>query len=169
MSYNADMIELALPAGSLETAISAFNADAARKGAANFSIEDLSKIKRYASEHSKKIYVTVNTLVDDSETEAANRTLSVLDFYEPDGVIIQDLGLVQIIREHYPHLPLHGSTQLAVHTAEGVRQMQDLGFERVVLSRELSLKEIENIRVRCPSYMALSAMVSPAFAWQVQT
>ena len=161
MSYNADMIELALPAGSLETAISAFNADAdavyfgmkefsARKGAANFSIEDLSKIKRYASEHSKKIYVTVNTLVDDSETEAANRTLSVLDFYEPDGVIIQDLGLVQIIREHYPHLPLHGSTQLAVHTVEGVRQMQDLGFERVVLSRELTLKEIEDIRKKCP-------------------
>lgn len=161
MSYNADMIELALPAGSLETAISAFNADAdavyfgmkefsARKGAANFSIEDLSKIKRYASEHSKKIYVTVNTLVDDSETGAANRTLSVLDFYEPDGVIIQDLGLVQIIREHYPHLHLHGSTQLAVHTAEGVRQMQDLGFERVVLSRELTLKEIGDIRKKCP-------------------
>ena len=103
MSYNADMIELALPAGSLETAISAFNADAdavyfgmkefsARKGAANFSIEDLSKIKRYASEHSKKIYVTVNTLVDDSESAAANRILAALDFYEPDGVIIQDLG-----------------------------------------------------------------------------
>ena len=161
MSYNADMIELALPAGSLETAISAFNADAdavyfgmkefsARKGAANFSIEDLSKIKRYASEHSKKIYVTVNTLVDDSETGAANRILSVLEFYEPDGIIIQDLGLVQIIREHYPHLPLHGSTQLAVHTVEGVRQMQDLGFERVVLSRELTLKEIEDIRKKCP-------------------
>ena len=161
MSYNADMIELALPAGSLETAISAFNADAdavyfgmkefsARKGAANFSIEDLSKIKCYASEHSKKIYVTVNTLVDDSETEAANRILSTLDFYEPDGIIIQDLGLVQIIREHYPHLPLHGSTQLAVHTVEGVRQMQDLGFERVVLSRELTLKEIEDIREKCP-------------------
>ena len=113
MSYNADMIELALPAGSLETAISAFNADAdavyfgmkefsARKGAANFSIEDLSKIKRYASEHSKKIYVTVNTLVDDSESAAANRILAALDFYEPDGVIIQDLGLIRIIREYYP-------------------------------------------------------------------
>ena len=161
MRYNAVMIELALPAGSLETAISAFNADAdavyfgmkefsARKGAANFSIGDLSKIKRYAAEHSKKIYVTVNTLVDDSESAAANRILSALDFYEPDGVIIQDLGLIRIIREYYPDLPLHGSTQLAVHTVEGVRQMQDLGFERVVLSRELSLKEIENIRVRCP-------------------
>ena len=161
MSYNADMIELALPAGSLETAISAFNADAdavyfgmkefsARKGAANFSIEDLSKIKRYASEHSKKIYVTVNTLVDDSESAAANRILAALDFYEPDGVIIQDLGLIRIIMEYYPDLPLHGSTQLAVHTVEGVRQMQDLGFERVVLSRELTLKEIEDIRKKCP-------------------
>ena len=161
MRYNAVMIELALPAGSLETAISAFNADAdavyfgmkefsARKGAANFSIEDLSKIKRYASEHSKKIYVTVNTLVDDSESAAANRILAALDFYEPDGVIIQDLGLIRIIREYYPDLPLHGSTQLAVHTVESVRQMQDLGFERVVLSRELTLKEIEDIRKKCP-------------------
>lgn len=155
------MIELALPAGSLENALHAFAAGAdavyfgmkefsARKGAVNFSFEDLSKIKRYAQDNRKKIYVTVNTLVDDSETEKADRLLAALDFYEPDGIIIQDLGLTELVRRYYPSLPLHASTQLAVHTAEGVKELQDLGFERVVLSRELTLDEIQAIRNQCP-------------------
>ncbi len=155
------MTELALPAGSLSTALTAFQngADAvyfglrefsARKGAVNFSIEDLSRIRRYALESGKKIYVTVNTLIDDS---SINRVLPILDclsFYGNDGVIIQDLGLIEIIRKYYPDLKIHGSTQLAVHTVEGVRELQDLGFERVVLSRELTVKEIEKIRTKCP-------------------
>ena len=155
------VIELALPAGNLETALTAFRNDAdavyfgmkefsARASAVNFSIEDLSKIKRYCQDRGKKFYVTVNTLVDDSELEAADRLLSILDFYSPDGVIIQDLGLVRLIRTSYPSLPLHASTQLAVHTVQGVRELQDLGFERVVLSRELSLDEIASIRSACP-------------------
>ena len=155
------MIELALPAGNLESALCAFRSGAdavyfgmkefsARKGAVNFDEEDLSKISRYAKDNGRRIYVTVNTLVDDGEIEKANSLLSMLDFYEPDGVIVQDLGLVEIMRRHYPALPLHGSTQLAVHTVEGVRQMQDLGFSRVVLSRELTLDEIAAIRQACP-------------------
>ena len=77
------------------------------------------------------------------------RVFSLLDqisFYQTDGMIIQDLGVANIIRKYYPNLPLHGSTQLAVHTSDGVKVLQDLGFERVVLSRELSMKEIEKIR-----------------------
>ena len=155
------MTELALPAGSLTTALTAFNngADAvyfglkefsARKGAVNFSLEDLSKIRRFALEKGKKIYVTINTLIDDSSIERVLPLLDAVSFYGNDGIIIQDLGLVEIIRRHYPNLKLHGSTQLAVHTVEGVRELQDLGFERVVLSRELTLKEIENIRKKCP-------------------
>ena len=155
------MTELALPAGSLTTALTAFNngADAvyfglkefsARKGAVNFSIDDLSKIRRYSLEKGKKIYVTINTLIDDSSIERVLPLLDAVSFYGNDGIIIQDLGLVEIIRRHYPDLKLHGSTQLAVHTVEGVRELQDLGFERVVLSRELTLKEIENIRKKCP-------------------
>lgn len=155
------MIELALPAGSLENALCAFSSGAdavyfgmkdfsARKGAVNFSTEDLSKIRRFAQDNGKKIYVTVNTLVDDGEIVAANTLLSALDFYQPDGLIIQDLGLVEIVRRHYPGLPLHASTQLAVHTAGGVRELQDLGFERIVLSRELTLDEIWKIRQDCP-------------------
>lgn len=155
------MTELALPAGSLSSALTAYanGADgvyfglkefSARKGAVNFSIDDLSRIRRFSLKNNKKIYVTINTLIDD---ESINRVLPLLDalsFYGNDGIIIQDLGLVEIIRRYYPGLKMHGSTQLAVHTVEGVKEMQDLGFERVVLSRELTLKEIENIRKKCP-------------------
>lgn len=155
------MIELALPAGNLENALVAFKngADAvyfgmkmfsARKGAVNFSLEDLRKIRAFSKENNKKIYVTVNTLVDDSSLPDAYKLLEDIARYNPDGIIIQDLGLVELVRKEFPSLPLHGSTQLAVHNISGVREMQDLGFERVVLSRELSLKEIEKIRSSCP-------------------
>lgn len=155
------MTELALPAGSLSTALTAYQngADAvyfglrefsARKNAVNFSIEDLSRIRRYALDNGKKIYVTINTLIDDASIKRVIPLLDRVAFYGNDGVIIQDLGLVEIIRKHYPELKLHASTQLAVHTVEGVRELRDLGFERVVLSRELSLREIENIRTKCP-------------------
>lgn len=155
------MTELALPAGSLETALVAFNngADAvyfglkefsARKGAVNFSLEDLSKIRRYSLENKKKIYITINTLLNDSEIDRIIPILDEVAFYGNDGIIVQDLGLAYIIRKYYPSLPLHASTQLAIHTPEGVKALEDLGFERVVLSRELTLKEIEKIRKDCP-------------------
>ena len=155
------MIELALPAGSLSGALTAFEngADAvyfglkdfsARKGAVNFSEEDLSKIRRYSLERGKKTYITINTLIDDESMKALIDTLDMVKFYGTDGIIVQDLGVADIVRKYYPSIPLHASTQLAVHTTEGVKVLQDLGFERVVLSRELSLKEIEKIRKDCP-------------------
>lgn len=155
------MIELALPAGSLESGLTAFNSGAdaiyfglkdfsARKGAINFSFDDLSKIRRFSLENGKKIYITINTLLSDSDLPSLIRLLDEVSFYGNDGIIVQDLGLSRIIKKYYPSLSLHGSTQLAVHTTEGVKELQDLGFERVVLSRELSLKEIEKIRKDCP-------------------
>ena len=98
------MIELALPAGSLETALTAFShgADAvyfglkefsARKGAVNFSIEDLSKIRRYSLENGKKTYITLNTLIDDDSIERVFSLLDQISFYQTDGMIIQDLGV----------------------------------------------------------------------------
>ena len=119
------MIELALPAGKLDGAVAALSAGAdavyfgmkdfsARKGAVNFSLDDLAVIRRLSRSKGQKIYITVNTLVDDSEVTQAVRLLSDIAFYEPDGIIIQDLGLVDIVRRHFPSLPLHGSTQLAV-------------------------------------------------------
>ncbi len=155
------MTELALPAGTLENALTAFNngADAvyfglkdfsARKGAGNFSEEDLSKIRRYSIEKNKKIYITINTLIDDNDIPRLFDSLSMVAGYGCDGVICQDLGVVNLIRKNFPTLPLHGSTQLAVHTINGVKELKSLGFERVVLSRELNLDEIRKIRKACP-------------------
>ena len=156
-----DTCELAIPAGSLQCALYAFKggADAvyfglksfsARKGAVNFSFEDVRKIKAYCLANDKKYYVTLNTLVSDDEITQIISLLRQLDYLQPDGVIVQDLGIARIMREHFPSLPLHGSTQLAVHTIDGVKQLHELGFSRVVLSRELSFEEIKEIREACP-------------------
>ena len=169
------MIELALPAGSLSTALTAYRhgADAvyfglkdfsARKGAVNFSMEDLSKIRRFSLENGKKTYITINTLISDDEIPKLTDTLEEVAYYGSDGIIVQDLGVARIIRRHFPSLPLHGSTQLAVHTTEGVKVLQDLGFERVVLSRELTLKEIEAIRKDCPD-VELKAFIHGALCY----
>ena len=155
------MTELALPAGSLQAALVAFKegADAvylgmrsfsARKEATNFSLEDLSKLKQLANEQDKKIYVAVNTLIDDSLLPDLIKTLRQIAFIGCDGIIVQDLGVARLIQKEFPSLALHGSTQLAVHTIEGVRELKRLGFTRVVLARELTLEEIKIIRDACP-------------------
>ena len=100
------MIELALPAGTIKEAIAAFKAGAdavyfgmkdfsARKGAGNFSEEDLSRIRRYALENGKKIYITVNTLIDDNDFPKLYETLKTIDAYGCDGLIVQDLGVAR--------------------------------------------------------------------------
>lgn len=154
-------IELAMPAGTLEEALIALRSGAdavyfgmkefsARKGAGNFSEEDLAKIRQYSLENGKKTYIAVNTLVDDASLGKLTKLLDMISHYGTDGVIVQDLGVVNLMRKLFPSLPIHGSTQLAVHTVDGVKMLQDLGFERVVLSRELSLDEISDIRKACP-------------------
>ena len=105
--------ELALPAGSLQCALYAFKggADAvyfglksfsARKGAVNFSFEDVRKVKAYCVENGKKFYITLNTLVKDSDIPQVVRFLKQLDFLAPDGVIVQDLGIAKLMRERFP-------------------------------------------------------------------
>lgn len=155
------MMELALPAGSMQAALQAFKegADAvylgmkqfsARKSAMNFSFDELASLRRIADDQGKKIYVTVNTIVEDSELAQVLSTIRQVAFIGTEGLIVQDLGIARIIGNRFPSIPLHGSTQLAVHTAEGVREMRDAGFSRVVLSRELTLEEIRAIRKACP-------------------
>lgn len=155
------MMELALPAGSLQSALQAFKegADAvylgmrrfsARKGATNFSFDDLAALRKIADASDKKIYVTVNTIVTEDELPEVVSTLRQIAFIGTEGIIVQDLGVARLVRLLFPSIPLHGSTQLAVHTVEGVKAMQEAGFSRVVLSRELTLKEIRDIREACP-------------------
>lgn len=154
-------MELAMPAGTLQAALQAFanGADAvylglknfsARRGATNFSFEELAVLRRLADEEKKKIYITVNTVITDAELCRVVSTLRAIAFIGCEGVIVQDLGVARLVRRDFPSLPLHASTQLAVHTIEGVRALQELGFSRVVLSRELTLDEIKVIRDACP-------------------
>ncbi len=149
-------MELLAPAGNFSSAVYAFShgADAvyagmsrlsAREAADNFSFTDLRRLKKLALQRSKRIYITLNTLVTEHEIPMLLEMLEQCAYLKVDGVIIQDLGVCRLIRTRFPSLPLHASTQLAVHSVDGVRQLTDLGFSRVVLSRELSIEEISSI------------------------
>lgn len=149
-------IELLAPAGSFDALKAAINAGAdavyfagkdfgARKFAANFDDEQIVEAIKYCKTHSVKSYITVNTLVTDREMKKLCPFLELIYAAGADGVIVQDMGVAKIIREQMPHLPLHGSTQMTVCTLDGAKQLEDLGYEQVVLSRELTKEQIEEI------------------------
>lgn len=149
--------ELLSPAGSFAAAHYAFagGADAvyfglsrfsARQSAANFDTDSLRRLKTMAAQQGKKLYAAVNTLVTDDELPELITTLALLDLLQIDGLIVQDLGVARIAREHFPALPLHASTQLAAHTAAGVAALKEAGFRRVILARELDIDTIAHIR-----------------------
>ena len=109
---------------------------------AGFDEDALRDALRLAHLHRKKIYVTVNILIKERELDDVRRTLSLLSSLEADAVLLQDLGLVKVCREEFPELPIHASTQMALHSASGARLLQSLGAKRAVLARECSLDEI---------------------------
>ena len=150
--------ELLAPAGSFDAAIAAFTygADAvylglsrfsARADAANFSDDDLRRIVAYARHlpRPRKVYVTLNTLLETREREALLPSLALLEEVAVDGVIVQDLGLATLLRRHFPAVPLHASTQLACTSLAGARALKALGFVRIVTARELTLREAAEI------------------------
>ncbi|MDD2338549.1 MAG: U32 family peptidase [Geobacteraceae bacterium] len=148
--------ELLAPAGSLEAFFAAMEkgADAvyagltefsARAKAKNFSLPQMEKIVGYAHSQQRKVYVTLNTLVKEQELPKLIDVLSSLSGIEPDGIILQDMGVYRLIRDHFPDLPLHASTQMTVHNSMGVQELETLGFSRVVLARELHIDEIRTI------------------------
>ncbi len=154
MSNN--LIELLSPAGSFDCAISAFTygADAvylglkqfsARADAINFSINELFDIVKIAHGLNKKVYVAVNTLIQNSEIQDVVNQLSIINSADVDAIIIQDFGVIQIVKKYFPKLCLHASTQMAVHNLDGALALKDFGFSRVVLARELTFDEINNI------------------------
>jgi putative protease len=149
-------MELLAPAGSWEAFLAAIKngADAvylggkdysARQSAANFDDGELVKAVKYAHLRGKKIYVTVNTLIDAGEFEDALDYLNRIHQFGVDGVIIQDVGLMNAARQLLPQLRLHASTQMTIHNSAGVEFMRGQGIQRVVLARELSLAEITAI------------------------
>lgn len=149
-------MELLAPAGSpihLRVALDA-GADAvylggklfsARKFAGNFSNEELKDAVRESHLHGAAVYVTLNTLIGDVEMGALREYLSFLESLPIDGLLLQDFGVVSLVRKLAPSIPLHASTQMTISNLDGALFMKSQGFQRVVLSRELSLPEIRNI------------------------
>ncbi|MDS1030924.1 DUF3656 domain-containing protein [Bacillota bacterium LX-D] len=152
-----DKIELLGPAGSKEAFIAAIQngADAvylggksfsARHYAANFDDKELEWAVQYAHRQNKLVYVTLNTLLRDDELEQAATYLNFLYGIGIDAVIVQDLGLVKLIRDLFPNLKIHASTQMTIHNAAGVKFLEELEIKRVVLAREVNLNDIEAIK-----------------------
>ncbi|MDE6601998.1 MAG: U32 family peptidase [Lachnospiraceae bacterium] len=152
-----EYVELLAPAGSYEAFLGAVNAGAdavylggqrfgARAYADNFTAEEIIRALRVAHFYGKKIYLTVNTLLKEREMAALHEYL--LPFYGAglDGVIVQDFGVFCFIREHFPGLPLHVSTQMTVTGAQGASLLKEQGAVRIVPARELSLEEVRKIR-----------------------
>lgn len=118
----------------------------ARAKATNFDNQELFDAIKYAKLRNVKVHLALNTLIKNYEfNDAVNLAITAYNF-GVDAIIIQDLGLASYLHEHYPEIPLHASTQMTVHNLDGVKQLENLGFSRVVLSRELSLNEIKYIR-----------------------
>ena len=153
-------MELLSPAGSPEAVIAAVQngADAvylglgnfnARRGAKNFTDEEFEKAVRYCRVRGCKVYVTLNTLVSDREIPEVLESARLASRVGVDGIIIQDLGLIAVLRQALPDLPLHASTQMSVHDLAGAEAAAELGCTRVVLARELSLEQIRYITQHC--------------------
>ena len=147
-------IELLAPAGSWEALEAAVNAGAdavymggkafgARAYASNFDEEEMARAVYFAHMHHVRLYITVNTLVDDSELGELAEYLRFLSNVGIDGIIVQDLGVIRLAKKIVPELPLHASTQMTITNSSGVDFAVSAGMERSVLARELSLKEIE--------------------------
>ncbi len=117
----------------------------ARARAANFTPEELPEIMGQLHERGVQGFVTLNTLLYDAELADAARYIELVAKHRVDAIIVQDLGLAALVQEVAPELPVHGSTQMTVTSAESARLVGRLGCERVVLARELSLREIREI------------------------
>ncbi len=118
----------------------------ARDYAKNFDHKTLKEVVRYGHLKGVRIYYTLNTLIKDIEFKQLEEELQFLKTLHLDGLIIQDLGVYEYIRQHHPHFILHGSTQMNIHTVSDAQFYKQLGFERVVLARECTLDEIKKIR-----------------------
>lgn len=150
-------IELLAPAGNPEALDAAIGegADAvylglksfnARMRSSNFAFSQFEAAVEALHKAEKRIYVTVNTVFEEREADRVYQFLQYLSKVGPDAIIVQDLGVAKMVRDHFPSLRLHASTQMDVASAAGANGLSRLGFRRVVLSRELSLAEIAAIK-----------------------
>ena len=155
------MIELLAPAGSMDALRAAVQNGAnavylgcgtfnARQGAKNFTPDTLTEAVKYCHIRGVAVHLTLNTLVSDRELDKLAELIRHAAMSNVDAFIVQDLGVVQLCRQIAPHIPVHGSTQMTVHSLDGVRMCAAMGCKRVVLSRELSREEIRYICAESP-------------------
>ena len=148
--------ELLAPCGSLEAFFAAMESGAdavyaglrefsARARAKNFTLGQMAKMLAYAHQRDRKIYITLNTLIKEQELPQLVETLAELARLRVDGVIVQDMAVARLVRNHFPSIPLHASTQMTIHNLAGVKLLEELGFERAVLARELQVADIAAI------------------------
>lgn len=121
----------------------------ARMYAANFNVEDMKQVIEYCKLRNVKTNLTLNTLLENCEFDNAVDLAKEAYKAGVDAIIVQDLGLAKYLIDNIPGLPIHASTQMTVHNLQGVLKLEKLGFDRVVLSRELSCEEIEYICKNC--------------------
>ena len=151
--------EILAPAGNWESLKAAVRSGAdavyfgvgnfnARRNADNFSESELNGTIKYCHSRGVKVYITLNTLIKDTEIEEVAKTVKKVCDAGADALIIQDLGVARIVRSVCPQMPMHASTQMTVGTKEGLKALKELGFSRAVLPRELSINEI---KVLCES------------------
>ena len=154
-------MELLAPAGSMEALRAAVcnGADAvylgadtfnARMNARNFSAADLQEAVVYCHVRGVKVHLTLNTLVLDREMPRAAELIRMAASCGVDAFIVQDLGMVSLCRQLAPDVPIHASTQMSIHSLEGVLEAAALGCSRVVLARELPAEEIAHICKKSP-------------------
>jgi putative protease len=120
----------------------------ARMRSANFAYSQFEGALRSLHRMGRKLYVTVNTVFEQREADRMYQLLKYLAALGPDGLIVQDFGVIQMVRDNFPQLKLHASTQMNIASARGCNLLSKRGLSRVVLARELSLEEIRGIRFR---------------------
>lgn len=161
MSNINNNLEILAPAGSMDALIAAVRSGAdavyigaerfgARASAKNFDFEQLKEAVDFCHQRGVKLYLTMNTLITDSELPIAISMAHQAYKLQIDAIIVQDVGFASILHKSMPQLPLHGSTQMSVHTPHGAKLLYELGFKRVVLSREMSFEEIKKVAQVCP-------------------
>ena len=159
-NLNSKNIEILAPAGdgdALRAAVFAgadavylgLTAFSARRSAGNFTPEQLCEATAFCHARGVKVYVAVNTTLYAGEMEALGAAIRAVADAGADAIIVQDLAAAAMAKQMAPGLPVHGSTQMSVHTLAGAKKLAELGFSRAILARELSLAEIRHIAQNC--------------------
>lgn len=169
------MAELLAPVGSFEKLKAAvysgadavyfgFKKFSARKNAQNFDLSEIVEVVRFCHDFGVKAYVTLNTIVNDFELEEIKDIICNLNKIGVDALIVQDLGVLSVAKQVAPSLKIHASTQMSVHSVSGVRLLRDMGVSRVVVAREMTLREIAEV---CCQQIEIEVFVHGALCYCV--